>query len=90
MSHQGKDEPIFVTAIAVTDTNPPYQSQASSAQASHAYPTVTVEASREAICRGCGRPFIREPGVHEAQAQYFRCEDCNSLSNVMISSCVIL
>jgi hypothetical protein len=80
---QGKDEPIFVTAIPVTNTY-------NEAQAPQAYPTVTVEAAREAICRGCGRPFIRAPGVHEAQAQYFRCDECNSISNVVIGSCVIL
>jgi len=29
------------------------------------------------ICRGCGRAFVRSPGVHEGQAQWFRCDDCN-------------
>ena len=52
--------------------------------------SVTVESSNQAICRGCGRQFTREPGVHNGQAQYYRCEECNSLTNVFLGSCVIL
>lgn len=76
--------PIMVTAVPVTDqSSPPVHVQ------STPY-TVTVESSNQAICRGCGRLFTRAPGVHDGQAQYFRCDDCNSISNVFISSCVIL
>ena len=31
------------------------------------------------ICRGCGQNFIRPPGCHDAQAQYFRCKECCKL-----------
>jgi hypothetical protein len=79
-----QQKPIVVTAVPVTDpSSPPLQVE------STPY-TVTVESSNQAICRGCGRQFTRAPGVHDGQAQYYRCDECNSLSNVFISSCTLL
>lgn len=31
------------------------------------------------ICRGCGQQFVRPVGCHDAQAQYFRCQECCKL-----------
>jgi glutamine amidotransferase PdxT len=78
-----QQKPILVTAIPVTENSYPVQVDSTPYN-------ITVESSNQAICRGCGRQFTRAPGVHSGQAQYFRCEDCNSMSNVFISSCVIL
>ncbi len=80
---QQQQTPIIVTAIPVNENNYPVQVQ------STPY-TVTVESSNQAICRGCGRSFIRAPGVLSSQAQYYRCEECNSLTNVVVSSCIII
>ena len=82
-SNQQYNQPIIVTAIPVNDSSHPLQVN------STPY-SVTVESSNQAICRGCGRQFTREPGVHNGQAQYYRCEECNSLTNVFLGSCVIL
>jgi hypothetical protein len=35
--------------------------------------------SSEAICRSCGRPFVRPQNCHDASAQFYRCENCNVL-----------
>jgi hypothetical protein len=40
------------------------------------------------ICRGCGRAFVRPPGVHDGQSQYFRCEECNRTT--IANFCVIM
>ena len=32
------------------------------------------------ICRGCGRQFVRPAGISNADARYFRCEQCNQLT----------
>jgi len=31
------------------------------------------------VCRGCGQQFVRPVGCHDAQAQYFRCQECCKL-----------
>lgn len=72
-----------MTAIPINDNSQPLQVN------STLY-NITVEPSNQGICRGCGRQFTREPGVHNGQAQYYRCNECNSMTNVFISSCVIL
>jgi hypothetical protein len=41
-----------------------------------------------AICRGCGREYIRPAGCHDGQAQYYRCSDCNQLSWDMF--CIVM
>lgn len=78
-----EQKPIVVTAIPVSESSTPIRVESTPYN-------VTVESLDQAICRGCGRQFTRAPGVHDGQAQFYRCDECNSLSNVIISSCNLL
>jgi hypothetical protein len=46
------------------------------AQGEHHEPTLD---QNQAVCRGCGRTFTRPPGIHNGDARYYRCADCNQL-----------
>jgi hypothetical protein len=43
------------------------------------------------VCRGCRRTYMRNPRYHEGQAQYFRCEACDShrIGDMVKGSCNI-
>lgn len=88
-----------VTAVPVEQS--PVPSAPVAVQATNAQPHVMVivdnpniqdfvqEDEHTGICRKCRRPFQRPVGVHDGQAQYYRCEDCNKtrLLDIIEGSC---
>mmetsp|Transcript_2982 Transcript_2982/g.2641 ORF Transcript_2982/g.2641 Transcript_2982/m.2641 type:complete len:110 (-) Transcript_2982:137-466(-) len=86
-SHQNKNEPVFVTAIPVSQP-PVVQGYAS--------PLVEtgvnngLENERYGICRRCRRQFERPRGVNDGQAQYYSCPECAGIKlSDLLFSCVI-
>lgn len=67
--------PPIATAIPVTVSPIEYQQQSPQATMVQSVPPQHAEPAP--ICRGCGREFVRAPGVHDAQSSYYRCDDCN-------------
>lgn len=43
------------------------------------------------ICRRCRRNFRRPIGVNDGQAQYYRCQECEShrLEDIIMGSCIL-
>jgi len=60
---------------------PPYQpAQAASTPASSVVYGQPVPNAQQAVCRGCGRPFTRDPRARPQTAQWYRCNDCQGIS----------
>lgn len=60
-----------------------------------AQPPLEVEATAAndiGTCRRCRQQFVRRPGVHDGEAQYYRCEECEKfrLQDIIEGSCTIL
>jgi hypothetical protein len=92
-SHQSNNEQHYPTVTAgPVEQNPPTISPTVAfAQEIPMTSTGLYENERFGICRRCRRQFERPPGVHDGQAQYYRCKECDGvrLQEMIIDSCII-
>lgn len=75
----GSETPLEAVAVPCESSNrgvPIYQP--SGAEIHTAMRGAPVRGS-EAICRRCSRPFVRPVHAHDAMAQYYQCQSCNTI-----------
>ena len=89
-SSSSSSAPVVVAVVApeavvINNNNNQYHHVNATAITGNSIPISAVPLSGPAlrndigICRGCGQQFVRPVGCHDAQAQYFRCQECCKL-----------
>ncbi len=91
-SHQSNEQQYpTVTAVPVEQNPQTISPTVAFAQEIPITSTGLYENERFGICRRCRRQFERPPGVHDGQAQYYRCKECDGVrfQEIIIDSCII-
>ena len=98
-NHSSADEnsitPTVVTAVPVNshpivptiiESSQVYKAPSPAGGAAHRNDTPAI-----GICRRCRREFVRDPSLHDGQAQYYRCQDCEKerLNDLFMGSCIL-
>ena len=91
---KGNDQqPVMAQAVPVTYASAPSAPTVVNAQQEGVVHATYVAPQNDSlgVCRRCRREFVRRPGVNDGQAQYYRCDDCEShrLSDMVWGSCSV-
>ncbi len=99
--NEKQNQPVMAEAVPVNSvpqaSAPPTVVYIEQQQAPHGVVQATyvtpqqTESANIGVCRRCRREFVRQPGVNDGQAQYYRCGQCEEyrLADMIAGSCVV-